>query len=104
MRISFLTAKHARLVTKAAVTDPLKNSNLRKPYKLYMKDIEKEIVKAALSGESHTSYLLYCTSTKDNEKLSKLIKESLEKFGYAVEIDMFRETLTIRWDGNEEKE
>ena len=103
MRISFLTAKHARLVSKAAVTDPLKNSSLRKPYKFYMKDIEKEIVKAALKGEMNTSYLLYCTSKSDNEKLSKLIKESLEKFGYSVEINMFCETLNISWDGNEEE-
>ena len=68
-----------------------------------MKDIEKEIGNAALKGETRTSYLLYCTSKSDNEKLSKLIKESLEKFGYSVEINMFCETLNISWDGNEEE-
>lgn len=104
MKVSFLTARHARLVTKAAVTDPLKNSNIRKPYKFYMKDIEKEIAKAALSGESHTEYCLYCTSESVNKKLSNIIKDSLEKLGYSVVIDLLYKFLTIRWDSNEEEQ
>lgn len=103
MKKSFLTSEQARLITKAATTDPLKNSSLRKPYKAYMGYIEEEIGNAALSGESHINYCLYCTSISVNEKLSKLLKDSLEKFGYSVEIDSTCNYLTIRWDGNEEQ-
>ena len=101
MKKSFLTAEQARLITKAAITDPIHNSSLRKPYMIYMEYIEEEIGKVALSGDSQLRYCLFCTSPSINEKLAKLIKEELGKSGYSVEIDETCNYLTIRWDSNE---
>lgn len=103
MKKSFLTAEQARIITKAAVTDPIHNSSLRKPYMIYKEYIEEEIGKAALSGDSQLRYCLYCTSTSTNEKLAKILKDSLEKNGYSVEIDQTCNYLTIRWGDNDRK-